>query len=214
MFKSLRIACLCWIFALLAVCAFAETKTFVRDYTYQASEADSKQSCRILATEQVKRMLLEELGTYLESHTEVVDKELTKDQISTMTAGIVKTSIVAEKWDGQSYWLQAKMDVDPDEVAKTINRLSKDKQQVSKLEADKRQRDKTVSEIDSLKKDMETEKDNPQKVREYNEKVQQLKMLQGMSGVFKAMAENKPEQGIGTFFDVFGEMIKSSQVNQ
>jgi hypothetical protein len=212
--KTALITSVFCVLALLAVDVSAEMKTFVREYTYQASEADSKQSCRILATEQVKRMLLEELGTYLESHTEVVDKELTKDQINTMTAGIVKTSIVAEKWDGQNYWLQAKMDVDPDDVAKSINRISQDKQQVSKLESDKRQRDKTVSEIDSLKKDMETGKDNPQKIKEYNEKVQQLKMLQGMSGVFKAMAENKPEQGIGTFFDVFGEMIKNSQANQ
>lgn len=214
MLKTALITSVFCVLALLAVDVSAEMKTFVREYTYQASEADSKQSCRILATEQVKRMLLEELGTYLESHTEVVDKELTKDQINTMTAGIVKTSIVAEKWDGQNYWLQAKMDVDPDDVAKSINRISQDKQQVSKLESDKRQRDKTVSEIDSLKKDMETGKDNPQKIKEYNEKVQQLKMLQGMSGVFKAMAENKPEQGIGTFFDVFGEMIKNSQANQ
>jgi hypothetical protein len=212
--KTALITSVFCVLALLAVDVSAEMKTFVREYTYQASEADSKQSCRILATEQVKRMLLEELGTYLESHTEVVDKELTKDQINTMTAGIVKTSIVAEKWDGQNYWLQAKMDVEPDDVAKSINRISQDKQQVSKLESDKRQRDKTVSEIDSLKKDMETGKDNPQKIKEYNEKVQQLKMLQGMSGVFKAMAENKPEQGIGTFFDVFGEMIKNSQANQ
>lgn len=214
MLKTALITSVFCVLALLAVDVSAEMKTFVREYTYQASEADSKQSCRILATEQVKRMLLEELGTYLESHTEVVDKELTKDQINTMTAGIVKTSIVAEKWDGQNYWLQAKMDVDPDDVAKSINRISQDKQQVSKLESDKRQRDKTVSEIDSLKKDMETGKDNPQKIKEYNEKVQQLKMLQGMSGVFKAMTENKPEQGIGTFFDVFGEMIKNSQANQ
>lgn len=197
-----------------AVNASAEMKTFVRDYSYQASEADSKQSCRILATEQVKRLLLEELGTYLESHTEVVNNELTKDQINTMTAGIVKTSIVSEKWDGQNYWLQAKMDVDPDEVAKNIKSMSKDKQQVSKLEEDKRQRDKTVAEIASLKKDMQEGKDTPQKIKEYNEKVQQLKMLQGMTGVFKAMTENKPEQGMGAFFEMFGEMVKQAQPHE
>ena len=51
--------------------AKAETKTFIKEYTYQASEFDSKASSRILALEQVKRLLLEELGTYLISETEV-----------------------------------------------------------------------------------------------------------------------------------------------
>ena len=53
------------IFSFISVTVNAEMKTFIRDYTYQASEIDSKQSSRIIATEQVKRLLLEELGTYL-----------------------------------------------------------------------------------------------------------------------------------------------------
>ena len=51
--------------------AIAGLVTFQKEYTYQASEYDSKVSCRALALEQVKRLLLEELGTYLESETEV-----------------------------------------------------------------------------------------------------------------------------------------------
>jgi len=38
----------------------AETRTFIKEYTYQASEYDSKVTCRLLALEQVKRLLLEE----------------------------------------------------------------------------------------------------------------------------------------------------------
>jgi hypothetical protein len=61
----------------------AETKTFIKEYTYQASEFDSKASSRILALEQVKRLLLEELGTYLESSTEIRNYQLTKDRKGT-----------------------------------------------------------------------------------------------------------------------------------
>lgn len=205
-------------FIVMAVCfalllsgvASAEMKTFIRDYTYQASEADSKQSCRVLATEQVKRLLLEELGTYLESHTEVVNSELTKDQINTLTAGIVKTSIVAEKWDGQDYWLQAKMVADPDEVARTVEKLSKDGQSVKKLEDDRRNREITMKDIDSLRKDMVVEKDNPQKVKEYNDKIQSLRMLQGVAGVLKAVSSDKPEQGVGAMFEMFGDLIRNA----
>ena len=58
-------------FFILANLVFAETKVFIEEYTYQASEADSKILSRAIAFEQVKRLLLEKLGTYLESETEV-----------------------------------------------------------------------------------------------------------------------------------------------
>jgi hypothetical protein len=40
----------------------ASDVTYQREYSYQASESDSKISCRTIALEQVKRLLLEELG--------------------------------------------------------------------------------------------------------------------------------------------------------
>lgn len=195
---------------LLAIAAHAEVKTFVREYTYQASEADSKQSCRILAMEQVKRLLLEELGTYLESYTEVKNSELTHDQITTLSAGVVKTKIEKEKWDGRDYWLQAKIDADPDEVAQSIEQLRKDRQKVKELEDSKKKRDDALKDIKDLQKDMSQDKDNPEKMRQYNEKVQALKTLQGMSEAFKAFSEGKPEKGMGAMFEMMGDMIKNA----
>ena len=64
---------------------FSEVKTFVKEYTYQASEDDSRNSSRVTAMPEVKRLLLEELGTYLESITEVKNFQLTKDQITALT---------------------------------------------------------------------------------------------------------------------------------
>jgi len=61
------------IFLLLASTALAQPVKLVKEYTYQASELDSKVQCRINAMHSVKRLLLEELGTYLESETEVRD---------------------------------------------------------------------------------------------------------------------------------------------
>ena len=74
--------------------AWAATKTFEREYTYNASEADSKLTCRAIALEQVKRLLLEELGMFLISETTVKNMELTLDQVSTLSAGVVSTEIV------------------------------------------------------------------------------------------------------------------------
>src|SRR5271157_978565 len=93
--------------------ALAETKTFIKEYTYQASDFDSKMSSRTIALEQVKRLLLEEVGTYLISETEVKDFQLAKDKITTLTAGMVQTEILNEKWDGRTYYLKAKMSIPP-----------------------------------------------------------------------------------------------------
>ena len=112
----------------------AETKTFIKEYTYQASEADSKISSRTIALEQVKRLLLEEIGTYIESHTEVINFQLTKDQITALTAGIVQTQILKEKWDGERYWIQAKIEADPAKVAKDVDALRKDREKSKELE--------------------------------------------------------------------------------
>ncbi len=114
--------------------AIAGKKTFIREYTYQANEYDSKVSCRTLALEQVTRQLREELGTYLESYTEVENFQLLKDKIKTLTAGIVRAEVIDEKFDGKKYWLQAKMEADPDEVLKAVDSLRKDREESKKVE--------------------------------------------------------------------------------
>ena len=96
-----------WIFIFgYANLAIAGLVTFQKEFSYQSSEADSKLSSRAIALEQVKRLLLEELGTYLESETEVKNFQLTKDQIIVLTAGIVRAGIIDERWDGKTYYLK------------------------------------------------------------------------------------------------------------
>src|SRR5208337_4304666 len=102
---------------------------------------DSRNSSRTLALETVKRLLLEELGTYLVGETEVKDMKLTKDQVTTYSAGIVGAEIIDEKWDGKSYWLKAKVAADPKEVEKALKKLLEDK---SKLKAKKIKDDDVV----------------------------------------------------------------------
>ncbi|MBI5212415.1 MAG: hypothetical protein HY957_03465, partial [Nitrospirae bacterium] len=94
---------------LFAGLSHAEKVTFVKEYTYQASEIDSKVTARAIAVEQVKRLVLEELGTYLLAETEVKDFRLTKDRVVILTAGIVQTEISNEKWDGERYYLKARI---------------------------------------------------------------------------------------------------------
>jgi hypothetical protein len=54
--------------------AYAQKKTFVRDYTYQASELDNKVTARTNASNEIRNMLLREVGEFL--HTK---RTLTQD---------------------------------------------------------------------------------------------------------------------------------------
>lgn len=114
---------ICFMCIMSAMAVFAEIKSLIKEYTYQASELDSKVSCRAIAIEQVKRELLEELGTYVESTTVVKDYQIEKDEIRTITAGVVQTKVLDEKWDGRDYWLKAEVSADPEEVADAIARV-------------------------------------------------------------------------------------------
>jgi tetratricopeptide (TPR) repeat protein len=152
----------------------ADTRTFIKEYSYQAGEADSKISARTIALEQVKRLLLEELGTYLESETEVRNFQLTRDQITTLTAGIVQTQILKERWDGERYWLQARIEADPEEVARSVDSLRRSKGASKNLEdADNKVKD-ALREIAQLKKELESKQKDKSKLKRYDEVVKEL----------------------------------------
>ncbi|MDD1778223.1 MAG: hypothetical protein LUQ65_08650 [Candidatus Helarchaeota archaeon] len=154
--------------------AFAKGVTFEEAYTYQASEYDSKVSCRVLALEQVKRLLLEKLGTYLETVTEVKNFQLTKDQIVILTAGIVSAEILDERWDGKTYYLKAKITADPKVVANSIENLRHDRQKTKDLEETRKKADEALREVEKLKKELAITKTEKTNVWQYNEAVKRL----------------------------------------
>ena len=151
---------------------FSEAKVFVKEYRYQASEYDSKVSSRALATEQVKRLLAEELGTYVEAETEVKNLRLTRDRILTLTAGVIRTEIVDEKWDGKTYYLKARLAADPDEIAKSIRRLLADRDRTADLEDAQRENERLVQELNQLKNELRLSKTEVQK--RYDQTAQDL----------------------------------------
>lgn len=154
--------------------AIAENRTFIKEYNYQASEYDSKVTCRCLAFEQVKRLLLEELGIYIESIIEVKNYHITKDEIVFLSAGIVQAEIMQEKWDGQLYFLKAKLTIDTENVANSVLALHRDRQKAKELEALKKQADSALIEIDRLKKELERTKSGNADRQKYNEAVNRL----------------------------------------
>lgn len=124
--------------------------TFVREYTYQAGEYDSRLTCRAIAMAEAKRLILEELGTYLKSSTTVQNGMVVSDDVSTFTAGAVQTKLVEEKWDGAQYWIKVQMDADPDSVDLAVKRLREDQGKTAELEALRQKTDQALKEIAQL----------------------------------------------------------------
>jgi tetratricopeptide (TPR) repeat protein len=153
--KKWMILCFC-VGLIFTPLLYAKTVTFEKEYTYDAGEADSKLSCRTISLLQVKRLLLEELGTYLEAETLVVNYQLTKDQITFFTAGIVKTEIMEETWNGYTYWVKAKIDADPDAIAQSINELRQSREGTDNIKKIEAANEKYLEKIDELKSQMQT----------------------------------------------------------
>ncbi len=117
------------LFCLLSVYLFADNKVFIREYYYQASESDSKITARTKALSEVKRLLLEELGVYMESYTNYitedkngdVSKDFFQNEIKSLSAGITETKILEENWNGIQYYIKAEIEADPTDVARKIN---------------------------------------------------------------------------------------------
>ena len=92
----------------LSGCLFATDKTFVREYTYTANRLDTKETARRISLQEVKTLILEEVGVQVSTELNINTKEILKDgryemdesvdqKISSITAGITKTEIVEEK---------------------------------------------------------------------------------------------------------------------
>ena len=172
---------------LLSSSLSAQTKTFIRDYTYQASEDDSKNYAKKRAETQLQLTLLREVGTYIREEQILVtigDKQEYIEKIEAFTAGIVEMTDIKEdwsKWEFSRVTIEAKMTVDPNEVEQKIKEIAGDKQKTKELE-ESRARTKAAeeeatrlrAEIAQLRKEKANEQKIEQKTNEYNKKIEIL----------------------------------------
>ena len=163
---------------------FAKTKTFVREYTYNASEADSKLSARAMSLIQVKELLLEELGTYVRSTftVESIDsydsfKEMSVSELASMCAGVTKTKIPEETWNGEIYFLKAKISVEEDDLKRHLKAMEKNTTERDEMAKLRRLAEEAFAEIDKLRKELrlaESQKEKHRLERLYLERTSHL----------------------------------------
>ena len=138
----------------------ASVEVFEREYTYQATKIDTRESSRAIALEQAKKLLLDELGIYVEATSIVEDDKIKANEIKVLTAGVVKTEILDEKWDGSKYWMKVKLEADPNDVAKSIAELRKNQEMVDELKQTKKDKENALQEIDNLKTRLAAEQED------------------------------------------------------
>ena len=194
--------------------ALSADVTFVKEYTYQASDIDSKVSSRAIALEQVKRTLLEELGTYLVSETEVKNYQLTKDQIITLTSGVVGAEIIDEKWDGRIYYLKAKIIADPQEVANSVEALKNNKQKSLELEESRKRTEAAMEEVRKLRSELELVRSATQ--GKYTNAVNELSTENDRQnaerGKFKAAMKDIPSAHADEVLDILKNMRTNEDI--
>lgn len=104
--------------------ALAKEQTYIRDYTYQASEIDSKVSARKISLIFLKEALLSEIGTYVDSSVNIFNSstgiKVSSQKIRSITEGFIKAEILQEKWNGVTFYIKAKLLADPDEIAEKL----------------------------------------------------------------------------------------------
>ena len=112
--------------------AQAAPVTMVRDYTYRASENDSKVSARKAALQQLQALVIEEVGVQVQSSldsSERLDGEAfsrtVQTNIQSFAQALTRTRILEEQWDGEHFFLKAEIEVDPDGLGRQLQVLQK-----------------------------------------------------------------------------------------
>jgi hypothetical protein len=82
---------------LCSIGVYAQKKTFVREYKYQASEVDSKVTARDFAVYEMEKILLREVDEFLKAERKSVTQGNSQDytqKIEAITAGIVEMKVL------------------------------------------------------------------------------------------------------------------------
>lgn len=193
---------------------FAQEQTFIKEYTYKASEIDSKVSCRAIAINQLRSQLLNELGVYVQSEsilkTSDVGGKFSRDfveNIATISAGITKLEILEERWNGETFWMKASIKVDPKSLEESLNQVRSDRQHVKELEELKRQIEDANTKISNLTKQLNNAKEEKERTLIadlYNSEIEKINVSDLL---FNGMAKGQLGDRLGAIAD-FNKVIE------
>ncbi|MDD2367640.1 MAG: hypothetical protein PHN84_15940 [Desulfuromonadaceae bacterium] len=154
----------------------ASKETIYANYKYVLGDSDTKSDAKKIAFIEAKRLCLEKAGVYLESHTEVLNSQLTNDQIKTYTGGILKVEIVSEQFKATdetlTLFMEVKAEVDLKEVSDNLKRVKGDKKYAGKIQEQEKQLQSLEEKIRKMQQQLSSDDfDKTSKIRKERKKV-------------------------------------------
>jgi hypothetical protein len=129
-FAAFRTAGLLIALLLLSSQSFAKSEIIYASHRSIMGDNDSKNDARRMCFLEAKRKVLEKAGTYIESHTNVRNYQLTKDEITTYTAALLKVDVVKENWqlvaESLAISITVKAVVETNYVEQQLSKIQKD----------------------------------------------------------------------------------------
>ena len=142
--KKLRLLFAFFILCIMPVSvAFAEIRVFEKEVEEVVGRDQSQEQVEAFALQKVKRLAVEEAGTYISSLTIVKNYQLDKDEVTALASGVVQAKIVGvpsvRLKDGIIHVkVKAKIRVDTSILDRQIAEIMKEKGTLKKLEQERR----------------------------------------------------------------------------
>lgn len=129
--SSIKTTTIILFFMLAPISEYTQAQSFIREYTYQASELDSKITSRENAIKQLKVELIEYIGVHIKSKIDIQNNshgvEIMNHDIQALSSGFTSNlNIVDETWDGKTYYIKASVDVYPSDIITRFDKIQRE----------------------------------------------------------------------------------------
>ncbi|MFO0731365.1 MAG: DUF4124 domain-containing protein [Nitrospiraceae bacterium] len=155
----------------------AEARTVTASGEHRMGDHDNRTDAIRLALEAAKKDALEQVATYVESITEVRDLNVTRDDIRSYTAGIVKVvdQTVSTRLEQDQVVIRVDLtaEIDPHEVVRAIAALRENEQARSELLALRAETDRLQEQLDANNRALAAAT-TPSDVQQYQDQRQDL----------------------------------------
>jgi len=158
--KSLSLISSLWVLIVSFHSLPAQTPdTIYASYRYLMGDSDSKTEARQISFLEVKRLCLEQAGTFIESQVKVENYQVTQDEITTYSASFLQVELVSEETEivGESMAIitRVRAVVDPVELREQIEQLKADKDLEKQVIQETSQQQALEKEVLKLRDDLQ-----------------------------------------------------------
>ena len=130
---------------LLSTFCFTKEEVYIEEYTYNASELESKQQARQQAKNQAVNQVLEKIAVYVKSEISEELKnvdgkfsEIVELYTQSLTSGQVRTETLEENWDGQRFYIKLKIYADPKKIQQDLRKSTESFKAAGKIHSKER----------------------------------------------------------------------------